>query len=54
MVRGTHHRDAQGHNAFHTWKEFEDEAGYLWSNARLYNEEDSPIVELANRLEVRC
>lgn len=52
MVRGTHNKEAQRNNAFKTWKEFEDEANYLWTNARLYNEDGSEIAQLADRLEV--
>ena len=38
--------------AFPTWQSFEEEMGYLWSNAREFNEDGSEISILAGKLEV--
>jgi chromatin structure-remodeling complex subunit RSC4 len=38
--------------AFPTWKSYEDEMGYIWSNARAFNEDGSEISILAGKLEV--
>ena len=51
-------RGAKGHarptgaTLLKSWNAFEEEASYIWRNAREYNEDGSEIVRLANDLEV--
>lgn len=37
---------------FRSWNAFEEEASYIWNNAREYNEDSSQIVQLALQLKV--
>lgn len=53
QVRGVEGRKPHSHKtAFPTWQLFENEVGYIWHNAREFNEDDSEIVTFANYLEV--
>ena len=53
-MRGIKGRDKPtGVSLFKSWQSFEDEVNHIWNNARLYNEDGSPIFELANEIEVR-
>ena len=53
QVRGIKGRDKPtGTSLFKSWQAFEDEVNNIWNNARLYNEDGSPIFELANEMEV--
>lgn len=38
---------------FKSWDAFESELSYVWRNARIYNEDGSAIVELAEEIQVR-
>lgn len=52
-VRGTDSRkNTSKTTAYPTWQSFEEEVGYIWRNAREYNEDDSEISALAGILEV--
>ncbi|CAG7958789.1 unnamed protein product [Penicillium salamii] len=51
-VRGTDSRkNTSKTTAYPTWQSFEEEVGYIWRNAREYNEDDSEISALAGILE---
>lgn len=53
LVRGVKGRDKPtGHTLLKSWQAFEDENNCIWNNAREYNEDGSPISELATQLEV--
>ena len=53
LVRGIKGREKPtGSTLLQTWQDFEDETSFIWSNARLYNEDGSEISELAGQLEV--
>ena len=52
-VQGIKGRDpATGSSLMKSWDSFENEVGYIWRNAREYNEDGSAIVELAEELRV--
>ncbi|EZG03712.1 hypothetical protein H106_06374 [Trichophyton rubrum CBS 735.88] len=55
-VRGTDRRKpttskSKAPNPFRSWKAFIDEVNYLWTNARIFNEDESDIAILAGELE---
>ncbi|KAJ5753842.1 uncharacterized protein N7511_007995 [Penicillium nucicola] len=51
-VRGTDSRkNSSRATAYPTWNSFEEEVGWIWRNAREYNEDDSDISVLAGILE---
>jgi Bromodomain len=51
-IRGIHGRNqATWITDFQSWKAFEEEASFIWKNAREYNEDSSEIFELAGELE---
>jgi hypothetical protein len=51
-VRGAHGRGAAtGVTDFSTWAAFEEEVGYIWKNARAYNEDGSEMFNLAADFE---
>lgn len=53
LVKGIHGRQsATGISDFKTWAAFEEKASLLWNNAHYFNEEGSPIYNLATELEV--
>jgi len=52
FVRGIRGRDKPtGATFFKSWAAFEEEVSKIWGNARVYNEDGSPIFELAGKLE---
>lgn len=52
-VRGVKGREKPtGHTLLKSWQAFEDEASYIWNNAREYNEDGSDISKTATVLEV--
>ena len=52
-VRGIKGREPPTGTTFlKSWQAFEEEVGYIWQNARTYNEDGSDISELAGELEV--
>lgn len=52
-VRGVKGREPPtGVSLFKSWDAFEDEVGYIWRNAREYNEDGSEISTLAGELQV--
>ncbi|KAL9126219.1 MAG: hypothetical protein Q9217_004699 [Psora testacea] len=52
LVRGIKgHAPPAGTTLLKSWHAFEQEASYIWNNARDYNEDTSTIVELANELK---
>jgi len=52
LVRGIKGRDKPtGATFFKSWAAFEEEVSKIWGNARIYNEDGSPIFELAGELE---
>lgn len=54
LVKGIHGRQAAtGASDFKTWAAFEEKASLLWTNAHYFNEEGSPIYNLATELQVR-
>lgn len=54
QVKGVHGRQAAtGVSDFKGWATFEERASLLWVNAHYYNEEGSPIYELATELKAR-
>ena len=54
MVRGIKGREKPtGVTLLKSWQAFEDEVGYIWNNAREYNEDGSEIFKWASQLEVR-
>ena len=53
QVRGAKgHAPPKGATLLKSWNAFEEEASYIWRNAREYNEDGSEIVRLADQLEV--
>ncbi len=51
-VRGTRGREKPtGATFFKSWAAFAEEVSKIWGNARVYNEDGSPIFELAGELE---
>lgn len=53
LVRGIKGREPPTGTTFlKSWQAFEEEVGYIWQNARTYNEDGSDISELAGELEV--
>ena len=53
LVRGIKGREKPtGVTFFSTWQDFEDEMSFIWNNARLYNEDESEVSQLAAELEV--
>lgn len=53
-IRGIKGRDKPIDGSFFKcWQAFEDEVGYIWNNAREYNEDGSEIYLLAGQLEVK-
>ena len=55
LVRGVKGREKPtGTTLLSTWQDFEDEMSFIWNNARLYNEDDSEISQLAGELQVCC
>ena len=53
QVRGIKGREKPtGVSFFKSWKMFEDEVSFIWTNARLYNEDGSAISACADQLEV--
>ncbi|GAB7354703.1 hypothetical protein MBLNU459_g5120t1 [Dothideomycetes sp. NU459] len=51
-TRGQHGREPPTMQTdFKTWDAFEDEASYIWTNAREYNEDGSDMYTLAGELE---
>lgn len=53
QVRGQRGRSAAtGVSEFKSWSLFEDQAGLIWKNAYHFNEDGSPIYQLAQELEV--
>lgn len=51
-VQGIKGRDKPtGISHFKSWQQFEDEASYIWRNAREYNEDGSDIYKQASELE---
>ena len=54
QVRGIRGREKPlGISFFKYWQSFEEEIGFIWKNARTFNEDESEIVQYANQLEVR-
>lgn len=54
LIRGVHGRQAAtGISDFKSWDALESKASLLWTNAHFYNEEGSPIYNLATELKVR-
>ena len=52
LVRGITGRDRNtGKTVFKNWQSFEEEVNQIWSNARLYNEDQSLISQTAGVLE---
>ncbi|KAL2058243.1 hypothetical protein ABVK25_001861 [Lepraria finkii] len=52
LVRGIKGREPPTGTTFlKSWQAFEEEVGYIWQNARTYNEDGSDISELAGELE---
>lgn len=52
QVKGIHGRQpATGVSDFKSWAAFEERASLLWDNAHFYNEENSPIYNLATELK---
>lgn len=52
LVRGIRGRDKPTGTTFlKSWAAFEEEVSKIWGNARIYNEDGSPIFELAGELE---
>lgn len=53
LVKGIHGRQPPtGVSDFQSWAAFEEKACLLWNNAHYFNEEGSPIYELATQLQV--
>ena len=53
LVRGIKgHAPPLGTTLLKSWHAFEQEASYIWNNARDYNEDSSTIVEFAQELKV--
>ena len=53
LVRGIKgHAPPSGSTLLKSWKAFEEEASFIWKNAREYNEDSSEIVRLASILQV--
>ena len=46
------HAAPTGKTTLKSWKAFEEEANYIWRNAREYNEDGSEIVQMADQLKV--
>ena len=54
LVKGIHGRQPPtGVSDFKGWAAFEEKASLLWNNAHYFNEEGSPIYNLATELKVR-
>lgn len=54
LVKGIRSRsDRSGVSEFKSWAAFEEKTSLLWENAYFYNEENSPIANMAKELEVR-
>ena len=55
LVRGIKGREPPTGSTFlKSWHAFEEEVGYIWKNARDYNEDGSDLFVLSEKLEVRC
>ena len=53
LIRGIKgHAPPTGTTLLKSWNAFEQEASYIWNNAREYNEDSSEIVRLARYLQV--
>ena len=53
LVRGIKgHAPPSGSTLLKSWKAFDEEASFIWNNAREYNEDSSEIVRLASILQV--
>lgn len=54
-TRGQHgHGTPSGISDFRSWSALEEEASFIWRNARDYNEDGSEMYTLANDFEVSC
>ena len=54
LVKGIRSRtDRSGVTEYKSWATFEEKASLLWENAYYYNEDGSPIANMAKELEVR-
>lgn len=52
-INGEHGRNERtGITDYKTWDAFAQEVGFIWRNAREYNEDGSEMFELANQFEV--
>lgn len=53
LVKGIRSRtDRSGVTEYKSWAAFEEKASLLWENAYYYNEDGSPIANMAKELEV--
>ncbi len=53
LVKGIRSRtDRSGVSEFKSWAAFDEKASLLWENAYFYNEDGSPIANIAKDLEV--